>query len=139
MIDKLIKLMIEQEKDLKELLDLLEIQNKMIIKKDLFGLEGLVDKLNECSKRIAKEEVQRRKLLGENSISETVDKSTNNDLKQSYKNIRNTLKNVISKKETNEILLKQRIIFNTKMLNIMNPKIIIVWTVHRSCPFWPWS
>jgi len=121
MIDKLIKLMIEQEKDLKELLDLLEIQNKMIIKKDLFGLEGLVDKLNECSKRIAKEEVQRRKLLGENSISETVDKSTNNDLKQSYKNIRNTLKNVLSKKETNEILLKQRIIFNTKMLNIMNP------------------
>jgi len=121
MIDELIKLMKNQEQDLKELLDLLEIQNEMMLKKDLFGLEGLVDKLNDCSKRIAKEEVQRRKLLGKNSISETVEKINNNDLKQSYKNIRNTLKLVLSKKETNEILLKQKIIFNTKMLNIMNP------------------
>ena len=121
MIDELIKLMTDQEKDLKLLLDLLEIQNEMILKKDLFGLEGLVDKLNECSKRIAKQEVQRRKILGKNSISETVEKSNNKDLKQSYENIRNTLKLVLSKKETNEILLKQKIIFNTKMLNIMNP------------------
>ena len=121
MIDKLIKLMIDQDKDLKELLDLLEIQNKMIIEKDLFGLEGLVDRLNECSKKIAQEEVQRRKLLGENHISETVGKSTNKELKQAYKNVRNTLKLVVSKKETNEILLKQKIIFNTKMLNIINP------------------
>ena len=121
MINELIKLMKDQEQDLKELLDLLEIQNEMILKKDLFGLEGLVDKLNECSKRIAKEEVQRRKLLGKNSISETIEKINNNDLKQSYTNIRNTLKLVLSKKETNEILLKQKIIFNTKMLNIMNP------------------
>jgi len=121
MIDELIKLMTDQEKDLKLLLDLLEIQNEMILKKDLFGLEGLVDKLNECSKRIAKQEVQRRKLLGKSSISETVEKSNNNDLKQSYKNIRSTLNSALSKKETNEILLKQKIIFNTKMLNIMNP------------------
>jgi flagellar biosynthesis/type III secretory pathway chaperone len=125
MIDELIKLMIDQEKDLKQLLELLEIQNKMIVKKDLFGLEELVNKLNECSKKIAKEEVQRRKLLGKNGISETVDKSTNKDLKQSYENIRNTLKCVLSKKETNEMLLKQKIIFNTKMLNIMNPSRMI--------------
>ena len=96
MIDELIKLMTDQEKDLKLLLDLLEIQNEMILKKDLFGLEGLVDKLNECSKRIAKQEVQRRKLLGKSSISETVEKSNNNDLKQSYKNIRSTLNSDIN-------------------------------------------
>lgn len=121
MTDELIKLMIDQEKDLKQLLELLKIQNEMIIKKDLFGLEGLVDKLNECSKKIAKEEVQRRKILGKNDISEVVNKSTDDNLKSSYKNIRNTVKRVVSQKETNEILLKQQLLFNTKMLNIMNP------------------
>ena len=121
MLDKLIKLIKDQERDLTELLNLLKIQNEMVLKKDLFGLEGLVDKLNECSKKIAQEEVQRRKLLGKNSISETVNKSTDNELKQSYKNIRETLKQVLSQKETNEMLLKQQLLFNTKMLNIMNP------------------
>jgi flagellar biosynthesis/type III secretory pathway chaperone len=121
MINELIKLMLDQEKHLKKLSELLDIQYDMIMKKDLFGLEGLIDKLNECSKIIAKEELERRKLLGENSISETVNKSNNTELKQSYKNIRDTLKSVLSKKETNEMLLKQKILFNTKMLNIMSP------------------
>lgn len=121
MVNELIKLMLDQEKHLKKLSELLDIQYDMIMKKDLFGLEGLIDKLNECSKIIAKEELERRKLLGENSISETVNKSNNTELKQSYKNIRDTLKSVLSKKETNEMLLKQKILFNTKMLNIMSP------------------
>ena len=121
MIDELIKLMKDQEQDLKELLDLLEIQNEMILKKDLFGLEGLVDKLNECSKRIAKEEVERRKILGENNILEVVNSSDNTELKDMHKKIRNTLTYVLSQKETNEMLLKQQILFNTKMLNLMNP------------------
>jgi flagellar biosynthesis/type III secretory pathway chaperone len=121
MIDELIKLMIVQEKDLQGLLDLLETQYKMIISKDAFGLEGLIDKLNECSKIIAKEELERRKLLGENNISEIVSQASNSELTEAYGNIRNTLNKVVSKKETNEILLKQSILFNTKMLNIINP------------------
>jgi flagellar biosynthesis/type III secretory pathway chaperone len=121
MIDQLIELMIDQEKDLKELLSLLKTQNEMIIKKDLFGLEGLVDKLNECSKRIAKAEMQRRKLLGKDSIAEIVKNSKDGGLKQSYKNIRDTLRTVLSQKETNDMLLKQQLLFSNKMLNIINP------------------
>ena len=121
MINELIKLMINQEKDLKYLLELLKNQHKMIIEKDLFGLEGLVDKLNECGKKIAKEEIERRKILGENSILEVVNKSNNDELIQVYSNIRNTLKDTLAEKETNDLLLKQHILFNTKMLNIMNP------------------
>src|SRR5471030_894817 len=120
MIDELIKLMIDQEKDLKKLSELLDIQHEMIMEKDLFGLEGLIDKLNECSKIIAQEEVKRRKILGENNISEFVKNSNNDELKLGYNNIGNTLKDVLLKKETNDILLKQRLLFNTKMLNIMN-------------------
>jgi flagellar biosynthesis/type III secretory pathway chaperone len=121
MINELIKLMIDQERHLKKLLELLDMQHDMIMKRDLFGLEGLIDKLNECSKIIAQKEVERRKLLGENNISEVVSKFDNSELKQAYEDIRNTLNKVISIKETNEILLKQNMLFNTKMLNIINP------------------
>lgn len=125
MVNELIKLIIDQEKDLKTLSELLEIQHDMIMEKNLFGLEGLVDKLNECSKRIAKEEVERRKILGENNILEVINNSNNNELKDVHKKIRNTLTYVLSQKETNDLLLKQHILFNTKMLNIMSPNRMI--------------
>lgn len=121
MINELIKLMQSQEEDLKELLGLLETQYKMIMGKDVFGLEGLVDKINECGKRIAKDEVERRKLIGEKSIKEIVYNSDSQELKEVFSKLQVTLNNVVSRKETNDILLKQQIVFNNKMLQILNP------------------
>lgn len=121
MTNQLIKLMQDQNKELRELLKLLEAQYKMIMSKDVFGLEGVVDKINECGKKIAKEEVERRKLIGNGSMIEIVNKSNNNELKTLYGEIQSTLTEVIQKKETNDLLLKQQIIFNNKMLAMMNP------------------
>ena len=121
MINELIKLIQSQEEDLKKLLELLETQYMMIMSKDVFGLEGLVDKINECGKRIAQDEVKRRNLIGEESIIEIVNKSDNEELKEIFGKIQTTLNNVISKKETNDTLLKQQIIFNNKILAILNP------------------
>lgn len=121
MIKELIELMHDQNNDLKELLELLETQYKMIISKDVFALEGLVDKINECGKRIAKEEVQRRNITGNESIKEIVNNSDNEELKRIFGEIQTTLNNVILQKETNDILLKQKILFNNKMLQILNP------------------
>ena len=121
MINELIKLMQSQDEGLKKLLELLETQYKMIMKKDVFGLEGLVDKINECGKSIAKEEVERRKIIGEEGIIEIVNKSDNEELRKSYNEIKTTLNDVIFKKETNDALLKQQIIFNNKMLAFINP------------------
>jgi flagellar biosynthesis/type III secretory pathway chaperone len=121
MINELIKLMQDQEKDLSELLGLLETQYKMIMSKDAFGLEGLVDKINECGKRIAKEEVERRKITGDESIKEIIDNLNNEELKEMFSKIQTTLKKVVSQKETNEMLLKQKVIFNIKMMQLMNP------------------
>ena len=121
MINELIKLMQSQNEELKKLLELLKVQYKMIMSKDVFGLEGLVDKINECGKRIAEEEVKRRKLIGTESMSNIVNKSNNKELRDLYSKIQTTLNNVISKKETNDILLKQQIIFNNKILAFINP------------------
>ncbi|AWK50921.1 flagellar protein FlgN [Clostridium beijerinckii] len=121
MINELIKLIQNQEGDLKNLLELLETQYKMIMSKDVFGLEGLVDKINECGKKIAQEEVKRRKLIGTQEITDVINKSNNKELQELYSEIKNTLSEVVSKKETNDILLKQQIIFNNKMIALMNP------------------
>ena len=121
MVEEFIKLMKAQEESLGELLVLLDLQFKMIINKDTFALEGVVDELEQCSKKIAKEELERRNLIGKNSMSQLVKNSDNQELKNCYKSIREILKKSLSQKETNEILLKQQMIFNTKMLNIINP------------------
>lgn len=122
MINELIKLMQSQDDDLNELLELLETQYSMIMSKDAFGLEGLVDKINECGKRIAQDEVKRRKLTENKSIRNIVNESNDKKLVELYDNIQVTLNAVVLKKETNDILLKKQILFNNKMLELINPR-----------------
>ena len=122
MINELIKLMQSQDDDLNELLELLETQYSMIMSKDAFGLEGLVDKINECGKRIAQDEVKRRKLTENKSIRNIVNESKDKDLIELYDKIQATLNAVVLKKETNDILLKKQILFNNKMLELINPR-----------------
>lgn len=121
MVEELIKLMNSQEKHLRQLLQLFEIQKELIMKKDVFALEGLVDKLNECSKKIAKEEVARRNLLNDESLKEFIYNSNNVELSNTYSEIVNIINKVILQKDTNEMLLKQQIGLNAKVLNMMNP------------------
>ncbi|MGN2369766.1 flagellar protein FlgN [Clostridium cagae] len=121
MINKLITIIENEESALRELLSLFEVQYKMIMEKDVFGLEGLVDKLNECNKKIAGEEVSRRQLIGKQSIKDILNTANDEKLNTSYEKIQRTLKDLTFQKETNEMLLKQQIMFNNQMLNIMNP------------------
>lgn len=121
MVNRLIELFNSQEKHLENLLLLLEVQYKMIMAKDAFGLEGLVSKLEKESKLIAQIEVERRNLINNASIVEYVNRSDDDNLKKSYKSLVEMLEKAIEKKNTNELLLKQQVIFTNKMLSIMNP------------------
>ncbi len=121
MINKLTEIIENEESALKELLSLFEVQYKMIMEKDVFGLEGLVDKFNECNKKIACEEVSRRQLISKQTIKDILSIANNEKLNTSYEKIQRTLKELTFQKETNEMLLKQQIMFNNQMLNIMNP------------------
>lgn len=121
MVEQLINLMNNQNKHLKQLLQLLEIQYKLIIKKDAFGLEELVGKINECSKIVAQDEIDRRKLLGNINLKNFVAESKNKELQKSYDDVKEILKNLNNQKETNEMLLKQQISFNMRIMDMMNP------------------
>ena len=121
MLNELIGLIKEQHNRLKELMELLQMQYEFIVNKNLFGLEDLVDQINDCSKRVAEVELRRRNLMGNNSLTQFVSEQNNEDLKEAYENIKKTLDEVKVKKETNDILLKQRLSFNSRMLAILNP------------------
>ncbi|MGN0143863.1 MAG: flagellar protein FlgN [Clostridium sp.] len=121
MINELIELIKNQQGNLEHLLVLLEVQKEMIIKKDAFGLEGIVEKLGEYSKKIAQDEVARRKLLGGGSIKDFISKANNKQLTDTYNSLSEILRKVIFQKETNDILIKQQISLNAKVLEMMNP------------------
>lgn len=121
MVEKLIELMKSQEKHLVQLLELFEIQKDLIMKKDAFALEGLVDKLNECSKKIAREEVARRNLLNNGSLKEFVYNAKNEELSKTYAEVSEMVHKVMLQKDTNEMLIKQQVSLNAKVLQMMNP------------------
>lgn len=121
MIKELIRLINKQDDRLKELLSLMKKQHQMIMSKDVFGLESLVEMINGKSKEIAEVELERRNLMGNNKLSEFVSNQKDEVLERAYESIKNTLEEVQTIKETNELLLKQRIVFNNKMLEMMNP------------------
>ena len=122
MINRLIEILSNEEKVLKELLSVLEKQHKMIIKKDVFGMEGIVTEIQEKNKLVAEWEVERRKLIGNKSIKEIVLNSNNNEIDDVFRKIQRTLNEIKLQKETNEILIKQGISYTNKLLNIINPK-----------------
>lgn len=121
MIIQLTQIIERQNQQLKELEKLLKTQHEMIMKKDVFGLEMIVDKIKDCSISIAKEELERRNLIGEESLELIIAESDNDILKEKFRYIKITLQEVIFQKETNDMLLKQQIVFNNKILNLLNP------------------
>ncbi len=121
MNEELIRLIKEQDSKLNDLLQLLENQRSMIRKKDAIGLECLVDEINDCSKKIAEIELQRRNLIGKISLTQYIEKQGDKILEEAYKEIRNTLDKVKERKESNEMLLKQELSFTARILAILNP------------------
>ena len=122
MIEKLTDILVKEENALKKLLDLLDEQFKLIMSKNIFGMEGMVEKLKICNREIAEFEVERRKLISGKSMKEVVRNLNNNDLDNVYRGIQRLLEAIKLQKDTNEALIKQQLGYTNKMLNIINPR-----------------
>ncbi len=111
-----------EEVALKKLLGLLDRQYQLIMKKEVFELEGIVDEIKACNKEVAEIEIERRKILGSESVKDVVKKSKNKNLEEAYRSINSTLFEVKLQKDTNDLLIKQEMSFNNKILSIINPR-----------------
>ncbi|WP_066892463.1 flagellar protein FlgN [Clostridium nigeriense] len=111
-----------EEEKLRELLALLDKQYKLILSKDIFGMEAVVEEIKLKNKEVAEAEVERRRFLGNASIKEYVENTKDESLDISYRNIQKLLNEMVLQKDTNELLIKQQLSFTNKLLNIINPK-----------------
>lgn len=121
-MEELKRVLLVEEKEIRELLNILEHQHKLLVKKDIFGLEAIVEEIQNKSKLVAKSEVNRRQVLGQNSLKEVVKNSKDEDLDSIYRNIQKLLEEIVLQKETNDLFIKQQLTFTNRMLNIINPK-----------------
>ncbi|MDK2585811.1 flagellar protein FlgN [Romboutsia sedimentorum] len=118
-----LKVVIYQEKTiLKKLLELLDEQHELIINKDIMKIDKIAQELDSTAKELATTEIKRRSIMGsESSIKEIVGNCDDENIKQAYEEIKSNLKMIEIQKESNAILIKQRLFFTKKMINCIKP------------------
>lgn len=112
----------EQRKMFKELLNLLDEQYDLILGKDPTLLDKISRKLENVSRDIAKLEIQRRNIVGSDfSMGTLIEKNDDKNIKEAYEEIKSTIKMIEVQKESNHVILKQKLFFTKKMLNVIKP------------------
>ncbi|MGL4773758.1 MAG: flagellar protein FlgN [Clostridium sp.] len=112
----------EEEQAMRHLLSLLDKQFKLIMDKDVFALEDLVDEIKDANKVLAEKEVERRKLTGHNTMTSILNNTRDENLDRAFRDMKKVIEEVKLQKDTNELLLKQEISFNNRILNYINPR-----------------
>ncbi|WP_026881225.1 flagellar protein FlgN [Clostridium akagii] len=117
-----LKEVMQKELDaLEDLLKMLDEQHSAYIKKDLFALESIVKKIENSNTNVATMEVERRELIGNKSMKVLIKEINDEELNGNFIEIKNILTKIGFQKDTNELLIKQGLIFTNKMLNIFRP------------------
>ncbi len=112
----------EQRKMFKELLNLLDEQYDLILGKDPTLLDKISRKLENVSRDIAKLEIQRRNIVGSDfSMGTLIEENDDKNIKEAYEEIKSTIKMIEVQKESNHVILKQKLFFTKKMLNVIKP------------------
>ena len=122
MINNLIGIIQKETEALKGLLVILEKQYKSIINKETFELDAIVDEIKLANREVAKQEVERRKLLNGKKVQDIINESGNKELDRVYREIKMVLESIKHQNETNDLLIKQQLVITNTMLNIINPK-----------------
>ncbi|BDR87054.1 flagellar protein FlgN [Clostridium tetani] len=121
MTQELNNIILEEIKAFEELLKVLDKQHEYIVKNNIFKMESIVDEIEENSKNIARYEMDRRKITKGRPMTEIIREYRDEQLETNYRKARKLLEELNLQKDTNEMLLKQGIVYANKMLQIINP------------------
>lgn len=111
----------EEKKRLQNLLNLLDEQYKLILGNDLIKLENISNEIEIAGKNIAEIEIKRRKIVSEEEFKLLMESSEDQHIKDVYTEIKQILNNLTMQKNTNDTLLKQKLFFTNKMINMIKP------------------
>lgn len=121
MKDELNNIITAETASVKELLDALDNQFQCILKSDARTMEQCVERIQQCNKKIAEFEVKRREITKGESIRKIVEEINDKELDNNFRNMKKLLQETIQQKDTNELLIKQGLVYTNKMLGILNP------------------
>lgn len=118
---KLQQIFNEEKKSLEALLRLLDEQYIYIMTRDVFNMESIVEKIKYANKHVAEIEVERRKIIGSNSMKDYIKNCNNQGIKDSYREIVNLIKQLEIQNDTNKSFIRQDLAFANKILGYINP------------------
>lgn len=111
----------EEKKRLQNLLNLLDEQYKLILSNDVIKLENIASEIEIAGKNIAEIEIKRRKIISEEEFKLLMESSEDQHIKDVYTEIKQILNSLNIQKSTNDTLLKQKLFFTNKMINMIKP------------------
>ena len=121
MKEELKKVMHDEFCSLEKLYNTLLKQQQLLLKKDVFELDRVVTELDIIIKEIARSEMNRIKLVDNKTMLQVLKDLNDDSINKLYISIRKLIDKIKIQKDSNEIIIKQGIIFTTKMLNAINP------------------
>lgn len=117
-----LKLIIFEEKNvLQELVILLDKQYNSILSDEITLLDKLNEDIEIAGKKIATIEIKRREIIKDNDLREIIENSDDKHLKDVYKEVRSLVMSLELQKDTNYALIKQRLFFTNKIINVIRP------------------
>lgn len=111
----------EEKRILQELMELLDEQYNVILSNEVLALEKVNENIELIGKKLAAIEINRRDIIKDKNFKGIVENSNDEHLNDVYKEVRGLLKDIELQKDTNDTLIKQRLFFTNKMINIIRP------------------
>ena len=111
----------EQKKILQNLLKLLDEQYNLVLNKDVIALGKIAEDIEEEGKKLATIEIKRRNIASEEEINNFIKNTDDEHITNVYNEMKELLTNLQKQKDINNTLIKQRLFFTNKMINVIKP------------------
>ena len=110
----------EQKKILQNLLKLLDEQYNLVLNKDVIALGKIAEDIEEEGKKLATIEIKRRNIASEEEFNNFIKNTDDEHITNVYNEMKELL-NLQKQKDINNTLIKQRLFFTNKMINVIKP------------------
>lgn len=111
----------EQKKILQNLLKLLDEQYNLVLNKDVIALGKIAEDIEEEGKKLATIEIKRRNIASEEEFNNFIKNTDDEHINNVYNEMKELLTNLQKQKDINNTLIKQRLFFTNKMINVIKP------------------
>lgn len=111
----------EQKKILQNLLKLLDEQYNLVLNKDVIALGKIAEDIEEEGKKLATIEIKRRNIASEEEFNNFIKNTDDEHITNVYNEMKELLTNLQKQKDINNTLIKQRLFFTNKMINVVKP------------------